>query len=131
MAELGFLLTLKNIAELVESPVSVNSIEHAKKIIKFGGRPGHPGPDWMNSFFKRNNLSLKQATELSVPRYNATKNLFIIYHYSDILEQTIDQLNLRNSPHLIWNCDNSELPHEPKKCYMITEKGQKTLLVSF
>ena len=111
--------------------VSVNRIEHAKKIFKFGGRPGHPGPDWMNSFIKRNNLSLKQAMKLSVPRYNATKNPFIIYHYYDILEETIERLNLRNRPHLIWNCDESGLPHEPKKCKVITGKGQKTLLVSF
>ena len=131
LAELGFPLTLKDIGELVESFVSLNRIEHAKKIFKFGGRPGHPGPDWMNSFIKRNNLSLKQATKLSVPRYHATKNQFNIYHYYDILEETIDRLNLRNRPHLIWNCDESGLPHEPKKCKVITEKGQKTLLVSF
>ena len=96
LAELGFPLTLKDIGELVESFVSVNRIEHAKNIFKFGGRPGHPGPDWMNSFIKQNNLSLKEATKSIVPRYNATKNPFIIYHYYDILEETIDRLNLRN-----------------------------------
>ena len=84
----------------------------------------------MNSFIKRKNLSLKQGTKLSVPRYNSTKNPFIIYHFYDILEETIDKLNIQNRPDLIWNCNESGLPHEPKKCNVITEKGQKTLLVS-
>ena len=106
LAELGFPHTLKDTGEPVESFVSVNCIEHAKKIFKFGGRHGHSGPDRMNSFIKRNNISLKQATKLSVPRYNATKNQFIIYYYYDILEETIDRLNLRNRPHLIWNLIN-------------------------
>ena len=87
----------------------------------------------LDEFFHQTgqSLSLKQATKLSVPIYNATKNPFIIYHYYDILEETIERLNLRNRPHLIWNCDESGLPHEPKKCKVITGKGQKTLLVSF
>ena len=38
-----FSTTLKDIRELLESFVSVDLIEHAKKIFKFGGRPGDPG----------------------------------------------------------------------------------------
>ena len=53
----------------------------------------------------------------------------MIYHYYDILEEAIKQLNLKDKPNLIWNCDESGLPHEPKKCQVIREKGQNTILV--
>ena len=38
---------------------------------------------------KKKNLSAKQAATLSSARYNATKNLFIIFHFYDLLEETI------------------------------------------
>ena len=85
----------------------------------------------MTSYLKRNNLSLKEATKLSSARYNATKNPFVIFHYFDILEEAIEKLKIRDRPDLIWNCDESGLPHESKKCQVISEKGQKTLQVSF
>ena len=84
-----------------------NNVETAKNISKYGGCRGHPGLDWTNSFIKRNNLSLKQATKLIVPRYNVTKNPFVVYHYYYILEEAIERLNLKDKPHLIWNCDKS------------------------
>ena len=43
--------------------------------------------------------------------------------------EAIERLNLKNKPHLIWNCDESGLPHEPKKCQVVPEKGQNTILV--
>ena len=60
---------LKDIGELVESFVNINNIETAKKNLKYGGCRGHLGPDWTNSLIKCN-ISLKQATKLSVPRCN-------------------------------------------------------------
>ena len=44
LAELGFSFTLKDIAELLESFVSLNHIANAKKIFKFDGRLGHLQP---------------------------------------------------------------------------------------
>ena len=38
-------------------------------------------------------------------------------------------LGLDDRPDLIWNVDESGLPHEPKKCHVISAKGQKTLQV--
>jgi len=32
-------------------------------------------------------------------------------------------------PDLIWNCDESGLPHEPKKCRVISLRSQKPLQV--
>ena len=86
-------------------------------------------PDWINSFTKRQKFSLKEATKLSTARYNATKNPFIVNHYYNILEKTIQNLGLNDRPDLIWNVDESGLPYEPKKCHVISAKGQKTLQV--
>ena len=80
---------------------------------------------------QRNNLLLKDTTKLSVARYSATKNPFIIYHFYDILENTMKDLAIENRPDLFWNCDESALPCEPKKYKVISEKGQKTLQVNY
>ena len=77
----------------------------------------------------KNSLSLKEATKLSPTRYNATKNPFIIYNYFDLFEKTIHELDLQNHAELIWNCDESGLQNEPKKCKIISAKGQKTMHV--
>ena len=129
LASLGFGMRRKDIAELVESYVLHNDHERGKKILKYKKRPGYPGPDWLTSFIKKNNLSLKEATKLSRPRYNATKNPFVVYHYFDLLEKTISNLGLENKPEVIWNCDESGLPHEPKKLKIVSGKGQKTFQV--
>ena len=115
------------VEELVESYVSSTEYERGQMYLKYDGRPGFPGPDWMTSHLKRNNLSLKEATKLSSARYNATKNPFVIFHYFDILEKAIEKLKIRDRPDLTWNCDESAT----KKCRVISEKGQKTLQVSF
>ena len=114
---------------MVESYVAYNDQERAKKVFKYKGRIGYPGPDWVNKFIKNNGLSSKQATTLSAARYNATKNPFIIYHFYEILESKIKELGIENRGDLIWNCDESGLPHEPKKCKIISARGQKTLQV--
>ena len=54
---------------------------------------------------KGQNLSLKNATKLLKPHQNATKNPFIINHWFDILEETIENLGLKERPDLIWNVD--------------------------
>ena len=75
------------------------------------------------------NLSLKHATKLCKARRNATKNPFIINHWYDLLEKTISNQQLENRPDLIWNVDESRLPSEPKKCRVVSQKGQKTLQI--
>ena len=78
LVSLSFGMRIKDVAQLVESYVQHNNHEKGKKVLKFKGRPGYPGPDWLKSFMDKNSLSLKEATKLSRARYNATKNLFII-----------------------------------------------------
>ena len=85
-----------------------------------------PGPDWLNTFMKKQNLSLKNATKFCKARYNATENTFIVNHWFDILEETVKNFGIEDRPDLIWNSDKSGLPSEPKKCKVISLKGQKT-----
>ena len=107
-------MTLRDVGELVESYVSSTEHEREQKYLKHDGQTGFPGPGWMTSYLKRNLLSLKEATKLSFPCYNATKNPFVIFHYFNILEEAIEKLKIKDRLDLIWNCDESGLPHEPK-----------------
>lgn len=129
-ATLGFGMTTRDIGELVESYVEHNNHRRGLTTFNYRGRKGYPGPDWINSFIASNNLSSKQATTLSTARYNATKNPFLIYGYYDLIADTVKNMGIENKPHLYWNCDESGLPHEPKKLKVVSRKGQKTLLVS-
>ena len=114
LVSLSFGMRIKDVAQLVESYVQHNNHEKWKKVLKFKGRPGYPGPDWLKSFMDKNCLSLKEARKLSRARYNVTKNQFIIYNYFDLLEKTIHELRLQNRTELIWNCNESGLSHKPK-----------------
>ena len=129
MAELGFAPTLSDIREIVTDYVNENNHLKGKEIFNYKGVSGSPGPDWIASFMKTSGLSLKNATKLSKARSNATKNPFIINHWYDLLEETIDKLGLGDRPDLIWNADESGLPSEPKRCKVISLKGQPTLQI--
>ena len=82
-------MTVRDVGELAHLYIEHNDHQHAKKTLHFGGWLGYPGPDWIKQFMKKKNLSAKQAATLSSARYNATKNLFIIFHFYDLLEETI------------------------------------------
>ena len=122
-------MTKRDIGELVHSFVEYNDHAHGKKTFYYRGIKGYSGPDWLNKFIIHGNLSAKKATTLSTSRYNATKNPFIIKHFYNLLEKSVRDLGLHERPDLIWNCDESGLPHEPSKLTIISRKGQKTLLV--
>ena len=44
--------------------VSTNEHEQGKSVFHYKGVSGCPGPDWLNNFMKKQNLSLKNATKL-------------------------------------------------------------------
>ena len=129
MAELGLAPTLSDIREIVTDYVNENNHLKRKEIFIYKGVSGSLGPDWIASFMKTSGLSLKNATKLSKARNNATKNPFIIDHWYDLLDETIDKLGLRDRPDLIWNADKSGLPSEAKRCIVILLKGQPTLKI--
>ena len=129
LADLGFAPTISDIREIVRDYVEENSHARAKSVFKYKGVNGCPGPDWVSSFMKSQKMSLKEATKLCTARLNATKNPFIVYHWFDLLEKTIEELGIKDRPDLIWNSDESGLPHEPKKCKVVSAKGQKTVQI--
>ena len=83
----------------------------------------------MSKFLQDEHLSLKEATKLSKERHNPTRNPFIVYRFYDLLEEVVEKLGIANRPDLIWNCDETGIPHEPKKCKVVSQKGAKTLQV--
>ena len=95
----------------------------AQKIFHYKNLKWSPGKDWISSFLKRQNLSLKNATKLSKPPQSATKNPF--NHWFDILEETIENLGLEERPDLTWNTDETEILHEPKKCKLYLWKDNQ------
>ena len=119
MAKHGFAPRIKDIAGIVHNYVLKNKddqeCKRALHTFKDNGIAGRPGYDWIMDFLKESNLSIKDATKLSVCRYNATRNPFIIYHWYDLVIETIQEMKLENRPDLIWNCDESGLPGDPKK----------------
>ena len=129
LARLEFAPTLSDIREIVADYVNIDEKEKAQKTFHYKKLKGSPGKDWITLFMKRQNLSLKNATKLSKPCQNATKNPFIINHWFDILEESIENLGLKECPDLIWNVDESGVPHEPKKCKVVSLKGQPTLKI--
>ena len=114
MAELGFAPTLSDICEIITDYVNKNNHLKGMEIFNYKGVSSFPGPDWTAPFIKMLGLSLKNTTKLSKAHSNATKNPFIICHWYDLLEETIDKLGLRDRPDLIWNAHESGLPSEPK-----------------
>ena len=129
LADLDFAPTLQDIQEIVCNYVTANNHEKGMSTFHYKGVSGYPGPDWLQKFMTDQNLSLKYATKLCKACPNATKIPFIINHGYDLLEKTISNLQLKNRPYLIWNVDESGLYSEPKKCRVVSEKGQKTLQI--
>ena len=127
LAQLGFAPTLSDIREIVTDYVNISEKEKAKKIFHYKNLKGSPGKDWISLFMKQQNLSLKNTTKLSKPCQNPTKNTFIINHWFDILEETIENLGLKERPDLI--VDESRVPQEPRKCKLVSLKGQPTLQI--
>ena len=109
--------------------VLTNNITKAKKVFHHDALPGNPGPDWIRKFIKDQRLSIKDATKLSKERHNATRNPFIVYRFFDLLEKTVKEMEIENRPDLLWNCDETGMPHEPRQFKVISEQGVKTLQV--
>ena len=109
LAQLGFAPTLSDIREIATDYVNIDEKEKAQKTFHYKKLKGSPGKDWISLFKKRQNLSLKNAIKLSKPCQNA------INHWFDILEETIENVGLKERLDLIWNVEESPVPHEPKK----------------
>ena len=122
LCKLGFSPSKEEIMSLVAEYIKVNQI----KVGAF--KNGRPGYDWFTAFMKRNNLSLKKANMISSARKSATANPFIINDFFDLLEETVQRLNLPASA--IWNCDESGFPTDPQRSKVVSVKGETAYKVT-
>ena len=118
----GFSPTIEEIKDLVKEYASINEIN----VSTFTG--SRPGKEWTTSFMKRNNLSLKHAEMICHSRKAATENPFIIFEFYEMLEKIIKEKNL--SANQIWNTDESGFPVDPRKCKVISKRGEKAYKVT-
>ena len=126
---MGFAITLNDIGELVESYVVVKDHKRSQNLLNYKEQPGFVGPDRVSLFLKGRGFSLKEATNLSAAQYNGANNPFVVYHFYEVIDKTMEKLGVEDRPGQLWNCDESGLSHEPKKCKVVSLKNQKTLQV--
>ena len=101
---------MSEIREIVFGYVTNNNHEKGLSTFHFKGVKGSPGPDWLIGFMKRQNLSLKQA------RHDATRIPFIIYHYFDILEETVKKLGtVLKTDLILFGIQMSQVSHTNQK----------------
>ena len=80
---------------------------------------------WWDSFRRRySHLSLRSASTLSVACANASDPQRI-EHYFDILEETLRENGLMDTPASIYNMDETGMPLDPKALKTIHPRGKK------
>lgn len=83
-----------------------------KNKVKTPFKDGNPGEDWFLGFKKRHRLSLKKPQSLEYARKKAT-DPFVIYQYFDLLEETLQKLDLTDKPCQIYNMDETSFCLDP------------------
>lgn len=112
-ASMGYARTKKEVLAIVE------------ELVASKGKSVHVSNGWWESFKSRHpSLSLRSAEKLSYSRFVATDPT-IIANYFDLLQQTLEEYDLFDSPAQIWNCDETGLPLDHKPPHVIAIKGQK------
>ena len=114
-AKIGYARTRSEVISIVERMLSVRD-DRAKQTVTIG---------WWNKFCKRHpELVLRTPATLSLSRASAsTKEC--IDNYFDVLEQVLDDYDLRDQPSLIFNMDESGFPLDPKPLKTIHQRGEK------
>ena len=81
---------------------------------------------WWRRFCERQNglLVLRKGDSTSFLRMNAM-NKDTLNYYFDLLEETMKENNLVNSPTKVYNVDETGIPLDPKTPKVITIKGMK------
>ncbi|CAH2097611.1 unnamed protein product [Euphydryas editha] len=77
-----------------------------------------PGPDWFINFRKRHRLSIKKAQAVEFVRRKMT-DPFVIAEYFDLLENTLRDFNLFESPQVIWNLDETSMCLDPSRTKVV------------
>lgn len=112
----GFGLSRDESMDIVQLFVIANNLSTPFK-------DNRPGEAWFLNFKKRHRLSIKKPQGVEYARSNQ-ENPFIIHQYFDMLEETFTNNNLRNKPHLVFNCDESSISRDPSKSRVVGATGE-------
>ncbi|CAH2102386.1 unnamed protein product [Euphydryas editha] len=111
MEKWGFGLSRLEIMEIVAEYVRINNIQTPFK-------NNVRGPDWFINFRKRHRLSIKKAQAVEFVRRKMT-DPFVIAEYFDLLENTLRDFNLFESPQVIWNLDETSMCLDPSRTKVV------------
>lgn len=112
MERFGFALSRNEILSLVGEYVKSNNIKTPFK-------DSVPNFDWLYSFMKRHNLTLKKTQNIG----NATENsvdTFVIHSYFEKLKEIIQHLGLEDKPQQVFNVDEISFTRDPTKTNVIS-----------
>jgi hypothetical protein len=105
LAKNGFGLTKTEVQDLVAEYLKKTGIQSRFK-------NNRPGNDWWLAFKSRYKLSIKKPEGLEHSRKSQLSDPFVIYEFYDRLEKAIEDANLNNKPHQIFNCDETSFCHD-------------------
>jgi len=83
-----------------------------------------PSHDWLYGFFQRHpTLTRRLPEQLKSARAKSSANSNIVKEWFQLVEKTLVDNNLQNSPHLIFNVDETGMPLDPKRMRVICAKN--------
>ena len=90
-------------------------------------RNGVPGKDWVDGFRRRHpDVSLRTPTPLNNVRARML-NPEVTRRYFNALEETLNSLDLKNKPQLVWNIDETNVSLTHKPCKVLADVGQRNV----
>jgi hypothetical protein len=114
-AEIGYPHTISQILGIVQQLVNYKGI--SKKVTQ----------GWWQKFAQRHKeVTLRSAVPLSMIRAKAM-DIDSINRYFDVLEHTLKENGIYNKPTLIYNCDESGIPLNPKGLKVVAKTGAKNI----
>lgn len=118
-SEWGFPVDKQELLDMIQALV-----RDMKLVTNFSN--DRPGEAWYRRFMRDHpRISLKKPEQLQKCRVNAA-DPFVVNDFYDKLESVIQKYNLKNRPHLVFNCDESAFPTDPNNLLALGEKGKKS-----
>ena len=112
-ASMGFARSKKEVLCIVE------------EVLATKGNSRNVSNGWWEAFCKRHpQLCLRTAEKLSYARLKATDPV-ILDAYFDLLERTLEEYDLFDSPSRIFNCDETGLCYQHKPPAVVAVRGQQ------
>ena len=114
-AKIGYGKTRKEVKSIVESVAEEKQCLRGTRVTD----------GWWGKFLQRQpQLSLRRGDATAHVRMDST-NRKAIKQYYNLLEETLQQNGLMNSPAQIYNMDESGMPLDPHPPNVVAQKGQK------